>query len=578
MGVGVAGALVAAAPEVIQGSSFGAEVLAGGGVRFRLWAPAARQVELVFDNKNKNMEKTGEGWFELVEPSAKPGTLYKYRIDGKQEVPDPASRFQPRDVSGPSEVIDPRAFEWHDEGWKGRPWNEAVIYELHVGAFSSKGTYAGVIERLEHLRELGVTAIELMPLADFGGRRNWGYDGVLPFAPDSAYGRPEQLKALVQAAHREGLMVLLDVVYNHFGPEGNYLGVYAPQFFTDRHSTPWGAAIDFSNRNVRRFFLQNARYWLEEYRFDGLRLDAVHAIKDSSPKHILDEIRESVSPRKYLVLENENNEARRLERGYQAQWNDDAHHGFHVLATGESQSYYRDYADAPARHLARSLAEGFAYQGEQSGHRGNARGEKSGHLPPSRFVNFLQNHDQIGNRAFGERLVSLAEEKNVRALAAILMLSPSPPMLFMGEEWGCRQPFLFFCDFHGQLGDAVREGRHREFPHFKNTPDPTAEQTFRRSQLRWKDCRTTEGVRWLSFYRSLLEIRAREISGKEWPPGTYRMLAERAFEVRWDGLVLLANCGEEDVPIDAEPAGRQIWGSLSRNALDPWSVNWWIEA
>ena len=577
MGGRLAGAVVAAAPQVIARPGFGAELLPEGGVRFRLWAPAAKQVELISDNKNKNMQKLEDGWFELTEPSAKAGTLYRYRIDGKHEVPDPASRFQPQDVSGPSEVIDPAAFEWHDEGWKGRPWREAVIYELHVGTFSSKGTYAGAIEKLPHLRELGVTAIELMPLADFSGRRNWGYDGVLPFAPDSAYGRPEQLKALIQAAHAEGLMVYLDVVYNHFGPEGNYLGLYAPQFFTDRHKTPWGAAIDFSNRNVRNFFIQNVRYWLEEYRFDGLRFDAVHAITDTSAKHILDEIRESAPAGRHLVLENEHNQARWLERGYRAQWNDDSHHGYHVLATGESESYYGDYADAPARHLARSLAEGFAYQGEQSRHRGNARGEKSAHLSPLSFVNFMQNHDQIGNRALGERLVALAEEKKVKALAAILLLSPSPPMLFMGEEWGCKQPFLFFCDFHGRLGEAVREGRQREFPHFKNAPDPLAEQTFRRSQLRWKDCRTTEGVKWLAFYKNLLETRKTHISCRDLPSGSYRMLGEGAFEVRWGDLVLLANCSEADVPIDAEPAGRQIWGSLSRNALDPWSVNWWVD-
>ena len=556
---------------------FGAEVLAGGGVRFRLWAPGAREVAVVID-KPLPMTRSDEGWFELVVPEAKAGTRYKYRIDGRQEVPDPASRFQPQDVSGPSEVIDPSGFRWDNAGWKSPPWREAVIYELHVGTFSSRGNYYGVIERLEHLRELGVTAIELMPLADFSGRRNWGYDGVLPYAPDSAYGRPEDLKALVQAAHRAGLMVLLDVVYNHFGPEGNYLHLYAPQFFTERHKTPWGAAIDFGNKFVRSFFVHNARYWLEEYRFDGLRLDAVHAIRDDSKVHVLEEIRQAVPPGKYLVLENENNESSWLERGYNAQWNDDSHHGFHVLATGESQSYYGDYADAPARHLARSLAEGFAYQGEKSGHRGNARGEKSAHLPPACFIDFMQNHDQIGNRALGERLVSLSEDHKVKTLAAILLLAPAVPMLFMGEEWGCKQPFLFFCDFHGELGEAVRQGRHREFPHFKSTPDPLAEQTFKRSQLRWKDCRTTEGVRWLALYRNLLEIRKVEITSRSWPPGTWRMLDERAFEVRWGELLLLANCGGTDVAIDEIPKGRQIWGTLSRKFLDPWSVNWWIDA
>jgi malto-oligosyltrehalose trehalohydrolase len=555
---------------------FGAELFPGGGVRFRLWAPGAGGVEVVLEKKALPLEKREGGWFERVVAEARAGTLYKYRIDGKHEVPDPASRFQPKDVSGPSEVVDPEAFRWNEGGWQGRPWQEAVIYEVHVGTFSSKGSYRGVVEKIDYLRELGITAIELMPLADFSGRRNWGYDGVLPFAPDSSYGRPEDLKGLVQAAHRAGLMVFLDVVYNHLGPEGNYLHLYAPQFFTDRHHTPWGAAIDFSNPAVRSFFVHNARYWLEEYRFDGLRFDAVHAIVDTSQKHILDEIREGVDPEKHLVLENDANQAGFLQRGYRAQWNDDAHHAYHVLATGEGESYYADYAEAPARHLARSLAEGFAYQGDHSKFRNRPRGEKSAHLPPAKFVNFLQNHDQIGNRALGERLVSLAEENKVRALAAILLLSPSPPLLFMGEEWGCRQPFLFFCDFHGELGEAVREGRQREFPHFRHAPDPLAEQTFKRSQLRWKDCRTTEGVRWLAFYKGLLELRRAHLSARAWPPGSYRMLSEHAFEARWGDLLLLANCGNADVPIPEMPNGRQLWGSLSRKALDPWSVNWWI--
>lgn len=279
---------------------FGAE-LAQGGVRFRLWAPAARDVELVLEKKSLSMERCAEGWFERNEKSADRGTRYRYRIDGKQEVPDPASRFQPEDADGQSEVIDPAAFQWQDESWRGRPWEEAVIYEIHVGTFSSKGTYEGVRDNLRHLCHLGVTAIELMPLADFFGRRSWGYDGVLPYAPDSCYGRPEELKALVQAAHQAGLMIFLDVVYNHFGPKGNFLPLYAPQFFTDKHHTPWGAAIDFSNRWVREYFVQNARYWLEEYRFDGLRFDAVHAIIDESPRHVLLEICDEVLRKHEIV-------------------------------------------------------------------------------------------------------------------------------------------------------------------------------------------------------------------------------------------------------------------------------------
>jgi malto-oligosyltrehalose trehalohydrolase len=554
---------------------FGAEVLPGGGVRYRLWAPAAKAVEVSIGKRNSSMEKKSEGWFERVDPDSGPGTRYQYRIDGELLVPDPASRFQPKDVDGASEVIDPGAFAWEDDGWQGRPWEEAVIYELHVGCFASSGKYSGVQKKLHHLHDLGVTAIELMPLADFAGRRNWGYDGVLPFAPDSAYGRPDQLKALVQAAHRAGLMVLLDVVYNHFGPKGNYLHAYAPQFFTEKHRTPWGAAIDFENKVVRSFFVHNALYWLEEYRFDGLRFDAVHAIKDDSAKHILDEIREAVPPGKHLILENDANQSRFIGPGkYTAQWNDDSHHGYHVLATGESDGYYAAYADAPAKHLARCLAEGYAYQGEISPFSGEPRGEPSAHLPPSAFVDFLQNHDQIGNRALGERLISLSEEKPLRALTAILLLAPSPPLLFMGEEWGCRQPFLFFCDFEGELGEAVRKGRREEFKRFvsfdRDIPDPLAVETFQQCVLDWKK----QDRSWLALYKELLALRQRRIVPLRCGPGRYRMLAERAFEVTWNGLVLIANCSDERIEVADLPKGKPLWSNAP--AGEPWSVDWWI--
>ncbi|HEY6821891.1 MAG TPA: malto-oligosyltrehalose trehalohydrolase, partial [Burkholderiales bacterium] len=522
---------------------FGAELLPRGGVRFRLWAPAATTVDLVFENGIFEMGKAGDGWFERVEPTAGAGTRYRYRIDGGTLVPDPASRFQPEDAEGPSEVIDPRNdYAWKSADWRGRPWTEAVIYELHVGAFSAQGTYAGASRKLEHLRRLGVTALELMPLSDFCGKRNWGYDGVLPYAPDSRYGRPEALKGFIDAAHAAGLMVFLDVVYNHFGPKGNYLGLYAPQFFTDRYKTPWGAAINFGgegSRWVREYFVNNALYWLTEFRFDGLRFDAVHAIRDPSTPHVLEEIaskvREKIPERHiHLILENDANQARFLGEGkYTAQWNDDAHHGYHVLATGESDGYYVAYADEPAKHLARCLAEGFAYQGEVSPFSNEPRGEGSTHLSPLAFVSFLQNHDQIGNRALGERLVALSEEKVVRTLSAIQLLAPSPPLLFMGEEWGCRQPFLFFCDFSGALGEAVRKGRRDEFARFaaftdpmarQRIPDPLAESTFKRSTLRWKDSESTSGSAWMAHYGALLELRAREIAPRHAGarPGTYR--------------------------------------------------------
>jgi len=577
--------MVAASQEAVNGPNrvarshsmpFGAQVLAQGGVRFAFWAPGAKKVELEIAGRYMPLHASRDGWFEHLVPTAGPGTLYRYRIDGEVLVPDPASRFQPRDVDGPSEVIAPRSYPWGDHAWTGRPWNEAVVYELHVGSFTPEGTYAGAAKKLGYLKELGVTAIELMPLSDFAGKRNWGYDGVLPYAPDSAYGRPEDLKALIDAAHANGLMVLLDVVYNHFGPKGNYLPRYAPQFFTERHKTPWCAAIDFSNPVVRRYFVHNVLYWLEEYWFDGLRFDAVHAIIDDSPRHILDEIRASVPAGKHLVLENDANQARFIGPGrYSAQWNDDSHHGYHVLATGESDGYYAAYADAPAKHLARCLAEGFAYQGEVSPFSKESRGEPSAHLPPSCFVDFLQNHDQIGNRALGERLVALSNEKALKALSAIQLLAPSPPLLFMGEEWGCRQPFLFFCDFEGELGEAVRKGRREEFSRFasfKNSiPDPLAEGTFRQCVLDW----AKRDAVWLAHYKKLLQVRARAVAPRNFGPGKYRMLGERAFEVKWDGLTLIANCGDQAIKVGDAPKDKLLWSNATPGA--PWSVNWWIK-
>jgi len=553
---------------------FGAQVLAEGGVRFRLWAPAAKSVDLVIARRARSMRADGKGWFELTERDAAPGTLYQYRIDGKQLVPDPASRFQPKDVDGPSEVIDPSRYPWKDAGWRSRPWQEAVIYELHVGTFTPEGTYAAARSKLRHLAEVGVSAIELMPLSDFAGRRNWGYDGVLPYAPDSAYGRPEELEALIEAAHQAGLMVFLDVVYNHFGPKGNYLSLYAPQFFTDKYNTPWGAAIDFANPVVREYFIHNVLYWLEEYHFDGLRFDAVHAIIDPSPRHILDEIRDHVPAHKHLVLENDANQARFIGPArYNAQWNDDSHHAYHVSATGESDGYYVAYADA-ARHLARCLAEGFAYQGEVSPFSKEPRGEKSSHLPPTCFVDFLQNHDQVGNRALGERLIALTTEAKLKALTAIQLLAPSPPLIFMGEEWGCRQPFLFFCDFEGELGEAVRKGRREEFARFKSfrgeIPDPLAESTFQASTLDW----SKRDQVWLAHYKNLLSLRQQHVVPLDCGPGRYRMLGERAFEVTWGRLLLVANCGDGLVPVSV-PSEKPLWTNGAPGA--PWSVNWWLK-
>ncbi len=583
---------------------FGA-ALTDAGTRFRLWAPGAQRIQLCLDDGVLDMQPRDAGWFEHTVAEAGAGTHYRYRIDDGIEVPDPAARFQPDDVHGPSRVIDPHAYVWQHDDWRGRPWHETVFYELHVGSFTPEGTYDGVRERLDHLIDLGVTAVELMPLAAFSGSRNWGYDGVLPFAPDASYGTPDDLKHLIDAAHGKGLQVFLDVVYNHFGPDGNYLHVYAPPFFTDRVETPWGAAIDFGRPEVREFFIHNALYWLEEYRFDGLRLDAVHAIVDDSDPHVLEELAERVRERYtgerevHLVLENDANQAHYLGRHYDAQWNDDIHHALHTLATSESGGYYADYADRPLARLARCLASGFAYQGEPSRHRdGEPRGEPSAHLPPTAFVNFIQNHDQIGNRAFGERLHQLAEPAAVRAVAAVTLLAPGIPLLFMGEEWAATQPFLFFCDFHDELADAVRDGRRREFERFpefsdpatrERIPDPNAENTFKQTILDWTETERAPHADRLTFYRELLRLRRDEIiprAGMAGHAGTVHPL-DGALWVSWilgegSTLHLVARLAATTRSGSAmqvpgrllhatDPTARE---ALTRGELPPWTVLW----
>ena len=452
-----------------------------GGVRFRLWAPKEKRISLVIDGRDPiAMAPDRDGFFEVFVNCLPAGARYMFALENGQRVPDPASRFQPDDVNGPSEAIDPRAYRWR-ESWAGREWDEIVLYELHLGAFSPEGTFVGAALKLDHLADLGVTAVEIMPVSDFKGRWNWGYDGTFPYAPDASYGRPEDFKALVEAAHQRGIAVLLDVVYNHFGPEGNFLSLYAPDFFTSRHKTPWGDAIQFDGPNprpVRDFFIENAEYWLDEFHLDGLRFDAVHAIKDDLRPDLLDELaarlRARFSRPIHLILENESNDPRRLTRHggkadfYTAQWNDDVHHVLHVAATHEKSGYYAAYG--PTELLGKAIAEGFAYQGEMMPYRNAPRGGPSAQLPPDAFVSFIQNHDQIGNRAFGERLTALVPPEVMRALASVYLLAPQIPMLFMGEEWGAASPFPFFCDFSGELAEVVRKGRREEFSRFPSSP------------------------------------------------------------------------------------------------------------
>jgi malto-oligosyltrehalose trehalohydrolase len=566
------------------------------------------------------MDHCDGGWFELITDAAKSGSQYHFRIDGERDVPDPASRFQPRDVHGPSEVIDPVAFEWRDQTWRGRRWEEAVIYELHVGAFTPAGTFSAVGERLDYLADLGITAVEVMPVADFPGKRNWGYDGVFPFAPDSIYGRPEDLKELVQSAHAHGIMVFLDVVYNHFGPEGNYLRSYAPQFFTDRHRTPWGDGINFDgpkSRAVRDFFIHNALYWLTEYHFDGLRLDAVHEIIDDSTPHILtelaDAVRSSIEPDRHvhLILENDLNQARYLQREkqcqpkwYNAQWNDDIHHALHALVTGELDRYYSDYSERPLDQLGCCLVDGFAYQGEVSAYRnGKPRGESTEGLPLTAFVSFLQNHDQVGNRAFGERILSIADCRAVRAATAILLLAPSPPLLFMGEEFGAETPFLFFCDFEKDLAAAVKGGRRNEFSHFarfadqakrERIPDPNAAATFKASRLDWSVIAEPRHEEWLRFYRDLLKLRRQHVvprlSMTCAVSANYEVKAPRGLRACWkfpddSEFVLIANLGVDPLSGLTPPVSQVIYASqevsdstLREGILPPWSVVWFLQS
>jgi malto-oligosyltrehalose trehalohydrolase len=598
---------------------FGAE-LTEHGVRFRLWAPGARRVDLVLlagsEKRTVAMQAEAGGWYQTLTHDAKDGSLYRFRIDDEIEVADPASRFNPQDAQGPSAVVDPCAFAWPDEAWRGRPWHEAVLYELHVGTFTPEGTFAGIVPRLDYLAQLGVTVLELMPIADFPGTRGWGYDAVLPYAPDSAYGTPQDLKALVAAAHARGLAIMLDVVYNHFGPEGNYLYRYAPDFFTDRHHTPWGAAINFdgaASRTVREFFIHNALYWLEEYQIDGLRFDAVHAMIDDSPVHFIAEMAQRVraGPARerpiYLVLENHANEAHLLgapgaPTTHDAQWNDDVHHCLHVILTGESDGYYADFAEHPRKLLCRALAEGFAYQGEASRFQdGKARGEKSAHLPPSAFVPFLQNHDQIGNRAHGDRLAALVKDAAaLRAAIALLLLAPQPPMLFMGEEWGALEPFPYFCDMSPELTVKIREGRRREFARFArfadahDLPDPASAATFAAARLQWAERDVGAHAHWLEEFRRLLAIRHRDIVPliPHLRSASCRSPTEHGvFAVEWsseDGAALrvLANLTPAPAPAPgiAELAGRVIFAThpavraaFANAELAPWSVTWLLE-
>lgn len=566
--------------STIPAASYGATLLRPGLTCFRLWAPNAARVDVVIDGgaSIEAMRQFPSGWFEAYVHCGA-GARYLFRLDGELEVPDPASRAQESDAHGPSVVTDPNSYQWRDDHWSGRPWEETVFYEMHVGAC---GGFAGVIDMLPSLSRLGITAVELMPIAAFPGSRNWGYDGVLQFAPESTYGKPDDLKALVDTAHALGIQVFLDVVYNHFGPDGNYLNAYARTFFRDDIDTPWGAAIDFRRPEVREFFVQNALYWLNEFHIDGLRMDALHAIEEQEwlPELAAD-IRARIRPGRcvHLVMEHEDNAAHLMPSSFNAQWNDDGHHVLHVLLTGEATGYYTDFAEDAAAKLCRCLEQGFIYQGEPSAHRkGEPRGMPSAHLPPTSFVLFLQNHDQIGNRAFGERLTTLARPAALRAAMALLLLSPQIPLLFMGEPVGATEPFRYFTDYHDEaLAQAVREGRRNEFAAFAEfedperraaIPDPNDPGTFEASiPTTVTDELSANRRRWLAWTRTLLATRHKYIVPRlaGCSADRARVLGSHAVEARWrlgDGSLLLIAVNLLDSPVpycpEAGPREEQL--------------------
>ena len=508
---------------------WGPALLEDGRVQFRLWAPAEERITLLVGRNEIAMRPAGDGWQAVETDLARPGDSYSFRLSDGLVIPDPAAHAQEKDVEGPSVLIDHAGYAWQHPRWKGRPWEEAVLYELHVGAFTPEGTFRAAIKRLPHLRDVGITAIEIMPVAHFAGQRGWGYDGVLHYAPHNAYGTPDDLKALIDAAHGHGIMVLLDVVYNHFGPVGNVLPRIAPPFFHPERHTPWGAALAFEREVVRRYFIDNALHWIVGYRFDGLRLDATEEIHDESERHVLIEmaetIRQAVPDRQvHLVVEDQLSRKSLLNRDdgvvrhYTAGWNDEFHHALHVVATGERQGHYAPFAQDTYALLREAAAKGFVHADRSRDRVGPAPQDR---LPPQVNVNFLQNHDQVGNRAFGDRLARLADPALLDVMTVLLLLAPPVPLLFMGEEYGEDRPFLFFADFTGDLARAVRQGRKKEAEKFggleagqtvEDLPDPNAEETLQRSKLDWSRATSPGGRRRIDFVRALIRLRQTHVA------------------------------------------------------------------
>ncbi|MGA8343764.1 MAG: malto-oligosyltrehalose trehalohydrolase [Candidatus Sulfotelmatobacter sp.] len=571
----------------------GANRLPDGSWEFLLWAPQARAVRLHLLRGGGDLiatEALADGYHHAVVKPLEPGSRYFYQLDGGRDLPDPASRFQPQGVHGPSQIVDLDAFGWTDHNWKGTALERSVFYELHVGTYTPEGSFDAVIRHLPELAALGITTIELMPVAQFPGPRNWGYDGVYLFAPQNTYGGPESLQRLVNAAHQHGLSIALDVVYNHLGPEGNYLNAYGP-YFTGRYQTPWGQAINFDGERsdeVRRFFIENALYWLENYHFDALRLDAVHGIFDFGARHFLAELKSAVADLSqrlgrplHLIAESDLNDARLLHDtehgGYEldAQWSDDFHHSVHALLTRENLGYYSDFEGV--RPLVSTLRDGWYYSGQQSKHRKRRHGNSPRGIPPAKFVVCNQNHDQVGNRAAGERLSSLVSFEALKLAAGITLLSPFVPMLFMGEEYGETAPFQYFTS-HGdpELVEAVRRGRRQEFAAFGwegRVPDPQDEQTFSRSRLDHSLKEKGPHLTLFRFYQRLIQIREERQLGTP-APRSVRELGGCALLVMREGtsrqLAMVFNFTEFPVTLNLpDMAGK--WTTVIHSADASWN-------
>jgi maltooligosyltrehalose trehalohydrolase len=559
------------------------------GVRFRVWAPAHERVEVhLGEGRREPLRPAADGLFETLVPGLQAGARYGFVLDGEGPFPDPYSRSQPDGVHGLSAVVDPNQYEWHDAAWPGLHIQGLVIYQCHVGTFTPEGTFDSLIRQLPRLKDLGVTAIEPLPVAEFPGTRNWGYDGVDLFAASHVYGGPEGLRRLVDAAHQHGLGIVLDVVYNHLGPDGNYLRQFSTDYFTDRYHTPWGDAINYDGPRsewVRRFVIDNARFWIDEYHVDGLRLDATHAIYDASPRHILQELSESVrnaAPKPVvLIAETSENAVRYLQPasqggfGMDAVWADDFHHTMRRYLAGDHEGYFEDFEGTLAE-VARCTDQGWLYQGQLSRHAGHPRGSPARDRPAWQFVYVLQNHDQVGNRAFGERLHHQIDLDRYRVASAVLLFLPFTPMLFMGQEFAASTPFQYFTDHNPELGKLVTEGRRREFQAFsafadpavrERIPDPQAESTFQNSKLRLEEAERTSGREMIELYRALLQLRREDpvLSDQERECTSAEPVGEDVLVVRrWRGAeqrILVANFGE--TPAQAPPDTERVLLSTS---------------